>query len=216
MHPKKAILYSYSKTLGSVMMKLEKPKYKDDNMLLEKPRKFMVWKMIFAIIINILFKLFSTIIVVIIVPMILLDGVHNSEIVGFSILRIVTASMEPELPLNSLIVVRHDDPNNLEVRQIATYMREDGALSTLRIYQIEKDDDGNNVGFIFKSDANHHLDNQIVSSENIVGRVVLISYTIEQILMFFHARILSMIVITIFLLIVKLCIAVHRVIVQTF
>jgi len=160
-----------------------------------------VWKLAFTMGINTLFYLFFTASILII----LLSGVQNTSgdsyrVMGFSALRVASASMEPRLPVNSLIVVRQKDPNDLKIGQIATYLREDGALITHRIYNVEKDDHGNNIGFTLRGDANSHLNNQIVSSENIVGQLVFDSYGIGRMLLFFETRFILMFVITIFLL----------------
>ena len=162
-----------------------------------------VWRLAFTLGINTLFYLFFTVALIII----LLFGVQNilgdsSHIMGFSALRIASGSMEPELPVNSLIVIRQDDPNNFKAGQVATYLREDGLSITHRIYHLEKDEYGNNVGFILRGDANLRPNNQIVPSENMLGRVVFSSYVIGRILLFFETRFMLVIVITLTLLIV--------------
>ena len=119
---------------------------------------------------------------------------------GFSVLRVITPSMVPELPVNSLIIIRQTDPQNLEVGQIATYLREDGVSVTHRIYRIERDDDGYPSGFVLRGDANQTLNHQVVPNEAILGRVVFSSYGIGNILIFFE-NILITTMGTIFLLI---------------
>lgn len=135
--------------------------------------------------------------------MIILIFAQNLNIMGFSTFRVVSVSMEPELPLNSLILTRQDEPNNLEVGQIATYMDEEGGMRTLRISNIKTDNNGNNVGFVFRGDADPRQNDYVVS-ENIIGRVVFVSYAIGQTLWFFHARFLLIVTTTISLLIIKL------------
>jgi len=138
---------------------------------------------------------------------ILLSGVQNAageprHLMGFSVLRVVTPSMVPELPVGSLIIIRQTDPQDLEVGQIATYLREDGDSVTVthRIYRIERDDNGNPDGFILRGDANQTLSHQVVPNEAILGRVVFSSYGIGRILLFFENMLITTIG-TIFLLI---------------
>jgi len=168
-----------------------------ERMLFEETQGIKEWKIAF----NIVFYLSTAILVI----MTLLLVLPDLNVMGFSVLRVVTASMEPELPRDSLILIRQDEANNLEIGQIATYMdEEDGFLRTLRILYIEKDDDGNNVVFKFGADAVPNQTYQVVSSDNIVGRVVFVSYAIGQTLLFLHSRFLLLIFTTISLLVVKL------------
>jgi len=150
----------------------------------------------------VLFYLFFTISLAII----LLSSIQNASgeprnLMGFSVLRVVTPSMEPELPVNSLIIIRQEDPNNLEVDQIATYLRPNGELVTHRIAYIEEDADGNNSGFILRGDANQILTYQVVPSEDVLGRVVFSSYGIGRILVFFGNILLITVIVTIVLLV---------------
>ena len=160
-----------------------------------------VWKMAFVMGINSLFYLCFTgafVMILLLGAQNVLGGLHS--VMGFSALRVVSASMEPEIPVNSLVVIRQDDPNNLKIGQIATYLRDDGFLITHRILHIEEDDGGNKTGFILKGDANPRPSEQIVSSENIMGRVVFISNAIGQMLLFLETRFMVIFVLTIFLL----------------
>jgi len=161
-----------------------------------------VWKLAFTMIVNSLLYLFITGAFAIMLLLFAQNILAESNVMGISALRVASASMEPEIPINSLILVRQDNPNNLEVGQIATYLRGDGLLITHRIFYIEQDNNGNKTGFILKGDANIAQSEEIVPSENIIGRVVFASHIIGQLLMFFEARFMLIIAITIFLLVV--------------
>ena len=161
-----------------------------------------VWKLAFTIGINVLFYLFFAMSLVII----LLSGVQGESgeprsVMGFSALRVVSESMEPNLPMNSLIIIRQGNPNDLERGQIATYLR-DGNLITHRIHRVERDNQGNSTGFILRGDANFYLSNRVVPSENIVGHVVFSSYAIGRLLVFFGTNFVLMLTITVSLLII--------------
>ena len=159
-----------------------------------------VWKLAFTIGINTLFYLFFAMTLIII----LLSGVQGESgeprsVMGFSAMRVVSESMEPSLQMNSLIIVRQTDPVHLEVGQVATYLREDGLLITHRIHYIEKDEEGNREGFVLRGDANLVIDDQVVSNDLMIGRVVFTSYAIGMLLLFFQNHFILMIVITIVL-----------------
>lgn len=173
---------------------------KAERTLFEETQGIKEWKIAF----NIIFYLSTATLVI----MTLLIVLPDLNVMGFSVLRVVTASMEPELPQDSLILIRQNETDNLEIGQIATYMdEEDGLLRTLRILDIEKDDNGNNVVFKFGADAVPNQIYQVVSSDNIVGRVIFVSYAIGQALLLLHSRFLLIIFTTISLLIVKLYIS---------
>ncbi len=96
---------------------------------------------------------------------------------GFSFMRTLTGSMEPTIPVHSLVVVQQTDAADLAVGDIITFRSTNealgGSLNTHRITQIDNDD--GRLSFHTKGDANAVEDTEIVRSENIVGRVVFVS-----------------------------------------
>ena len=97
---------------------------------------------------------------------------------GYSVLRTLTGSMEPAIPVHSLVVVQEVDPSTLEVGDIITFRSTDagleGALNTHRIADIEQDSAGSEL-FRTKGDANAVEDASLVAPENVVGKVVYVS-----------------------------------------
>ncbi|MCL1990853.1 MAG: hypothetical protein FWG67_08195 [Defluviitaleaceae bacterium] len=123
---------------------------------------------------------------------VLLSGIEHTsgeellDIMGFSMLRTRAENREPELQTNTLIIIRNLDPNELEINQMATYKDEAiGAFMTHRIYQIERDEQGNHIGFVL--DRNDlYWDGDVVPSEQMLGRVVFTNYPLGRFLSFFE------------------------------
>lgn len=93
---------------------------------------------------------------------------------GYTVMRVLTGSMEPEIPTDSLIVVRRTDPAEIQPGDVISFYSEDpslrGMANTHRVTEVEK----NGVGFVFhtKGDANVVEDQYGVHSENLIGKVV--------------------------------------------
>ncbi|WP_302935969.1 signal peptidase I [uncultured Senegalimassilia sp.] len=97
---------------------------------------------------------------------------------GYGILRTLTGSMEPAIPVHSLVVVvQQTDPAELQVGDTITFEATegalDGALNTHRIVQIDEGPAG--PVFHTKGDANAVEDAQTVSADHVIGRVVFVS-----------------------------------------
>lgn len=96
---------------------------------------------------------------------------------GYGILRTLTGSMEPAIPVHSLVVVQQTDPVELQVGDIITFEATegalDGALNTHRITQIDEGLAGPVLHT--KGDANAVEDAQTVSADHVIGRVVFVS-----------------------------------------
>ncbi len=99
------------------------------------------------------------------------------SVAGYSFLRTLTGSMEPAIPVHSLVVVERADANELEVGDVITFKSTndalEGSLNTHRIVAV--DDSGAEPVFRTKGDANVVEDAEAVRAENVVGRVVFVS-----------------------------------------
>ena len=96
---------------------------------------------------------------------------------GYGILRTLTGSMEPAIPVHSLVVVQQTDPAELQVGDIITFEATEGALDdALNTHRIVQIDEGS-AGPVFhtKGDANAVEDAQTVSADHVIGRVVFVS-----------------------------------------
>ncbi len=88
--------------------------------------------------------------------------------VGFSLLNVETGSMEPNLPVGSLIFVKSVPPEEIKSGDVITFaLNEDGVLATHRVKFVRS----NSRTFITRGDANN-TDDPPVSWDQLVGKVI--------------------------------------------
>ncbi len=96
---------------------------------------------------------------------------QNSSVFGFRLFYVVTGSMEPTLPVDSLLLVQEQD--DYQVGDIITYYAKDGEIAgqpnTHRI--IEKNVVDGVVQYTTRGDANPIPDPQPVLPEQIIGKM---------------------------------------------
>ena len=99
------------------------------------------------------------------------------QVRGFSILRVMSVSMEPEIPEQSMLLVHKTDTDALQVGDVITFVSSDptlnGTLNTHRIIRIARQRTG--LQFVTKGDANALADRQDVKGSQVVGKVILVS-----------------------------------------
>lgn len=99
------------------------------------------------------------------------------QVMGCSILQVLTGSMEPAIPEGSMLVIRETDPSLLQPGDIISFFSSDptldGALNTHRIQRIEAED--GKLRFITKGDANVLEDIYPVEAQRVAGKVIFIS-----------------------------------------
>lgn len=101
---------------------------------------------------------------------------------GYSFFRVMTGSMEPEIPVNSMIVVEKVDAGELEIGDVISFFSRDpslyGEVNTHRILEIEEQD--GKLVFLTKGDANNVSDQYLTLEEDIIGKVVWVSLFIGK------------------------------------
>jgi len=131
------------------------------------------------------------------------SGVYSPDgrpraLAGYSIMRVATGSMVPELPINTLIVTREVDPAVLREGEIVTFLKADDTTVTHRVYEIYEN--YNNMGVLgFRligdatrdGDVNITPDPDVHREDHLIGRVVMSSYSLGRFLMFVHEHFLS-------------------------
>ena len=99
------------------------------------------------------------------------------RVLGYSVMRVMTGSMEPSIPQNAMILVQKTDPDRIRPGDVITFFSQDpalnGALNTHRVARIEQQ--GDNLLFITRGDANQIEDPIPVTQDVLVGRVVFVS-----------------------------------------
>ena len=100
------------------------------------------------------------------------------QVMGFSILQVLTGSMEPVIPEGSMLLIQKTDPAALQPGDIISFFSPDpmleGAVNTHRVVRIEKEN--GRIQFITKGDANVIEDAYPTDGSALVGRVVFKSY----------------------------------------
>ena len=99
------------------------------------------------------------------------------RVLGYSVMRVMTGSMEPSIPQNAMILVQKTAPEKIRPGDVITFFSQDpalnGALNTHRVARIEQQ--GDNFLFITRGDANQIEDPIPVTQDLLVGRVVFVS-----------------------------------------
>ena len=99
------------------------------------------------------------------------------ELFGYSMLRVVSGSMEPEIPTGSLIWVKSCEPSEVAEGDVISFYSRDvsiaGQINTHRVIAIEFD--GAGYQFETKGDANLNADSFAVYGSDIIGKVVHVS-----------------------------------------
>ncbi len=100
------------------------------------------------------------------------------SIAGYSLFRVVTGSMEPEVPVGSLLVSKSVDIDEIQVGDIINFRAQEsgmlGMVITHRVIQRYEDEEGN-ILLETKGDANRYADGYLVEDVNLIGKTV--SYT---------------------------------------
>ena len=95
------------------------------------------------------------------------------QFLGFSAMRVLTGSMESELPQDSLILVRQVDPSEIQVGDDITFLVSETTTVTHRVINIYENHGGTGQrGFETQGIENANPDWEIVRPENIVGTVI--------------------------------------------
>ncbi|MCL2546038.1 MAG: signal peptidase I [Oscillospiraceae bacterium] len=92
---------------------------------------------------------------------------------GFSALRVISDSMDSEIPMNSLIIIRSVDPDAVRVGDDITFTDSRNRTITHRVIEIIEDYEGiGERGFQTQGVDNIRPDREIVVPDTIAGRVV--------------------------------------------
>lgn len=96
------------------------------------------------------------------------------QIGGFSLFRVVTGSMEPTLPVGSLLLCQETDIQQIQVGDIICFRSRNpqimGKIITHRVISITVSGEGETL-LETKGDANLSADSEFVTQKNLIGRV---------------------------------------------
>lgn len=104
------------------------------------------------------------------------------SIFGYSLFRVVTGSMEPQIPVDSLILVKREEASTLQVGDVISFYSRDpsllGEVNTHRIVEIHENE--GSLSFTTKGDANNIVDRYDTREEDLLGKVVFSSASIGK------------------------------------
>lgn len=170
-------------------------------------------KKVLRIIGNVVFYL---IIIIIIIAAITLGKAKTTRqapsILGYSFYSVVSGSMSPEIETGSVVIVKEKDIKDIEKQDIITFKNESNVISTHRVVDILNN--GNNIDFITKGDANDILDPRPIKSKDVIGQVIFNIPQVGYMMVFIQNNIIKLlivgIVLSIIVWIVKLMIRKNR------
>jgi signal peptidase len=90
-----------------------------------------------------------------------------SPLAGREVFTIVGGSMEPAIPLGSLVVATRTDPQTIEVGDVVTIRDDNGTVVTHRVTRVVDQPEGR--AFELKGDANQSPDGGLVPARAVVG-----------------------------------------------
>ena len=136
-----------------------------------------------------IFKLFNAAAIVLIfvsvfvlLSVVLTPAGQVPQVLGYSVFRVMTGSMEPEIREDSLLVVQKTPPEDIAPGDVISFFSPDpmleGAVNTHRVVRIEKEN--GRTQFITKGDANVIEDTYPVDASALVGRAVFKSYALGK------------------------------------
>lgn len=108
-------------------------------------------------------------IIMMIIPFAASAGMLVPKVMGYTEYTVVTASMEPELPVGSLIFVKKVDPATLEKGDIVTYSKELGTEAIITHRLVENKIKERQI--ITKGDANDVNDMEPVKYDFVLGKM---------------------------------------------
>ena len=110
---------------------------------------------------------------VVVVSQVLSQGYVS--VFGYSVFRVVTPSMEPTLPVNTLLLAQEVPISDIQVNDIIVFRSKAsnmlGAVITHRVIGIHPDAAGN-IHLETKGDNNNSPDGSFVEEKNLIGRVM--------------------------------------------
>lgn len=104
--------------------------------------------------------------IIIVILLVIAGLIFVPMVLGYDEYAVVSGSMQPNIPVGSLVYAKECTIDNLEKGDIVTFQLSDSTIITHRIYEI--DQEGN---ITTKGDANQQPDGQILTIDNIIGKV---------------------------------------------
>lgn len=110
-------------------------------------------------------NIMSTIIMIVLIFVALV--IIGPKVVGGETLAVISGSMEPNIPVGSVVLTMKTNPNELKKDDVITYRLNDSTLVTHRVVSVDKE----KKEIVTKGDANENYDSMPVSFNQVVGKV---------------------------------------------
>lgn len=91
------------------------------------------------------------------------------EIMGYKFFVVLTGSMEPDIGIGDLIIVKTVDPMTINSGDIITF--QSSQSENIITHRVKEKSDNENIEFITKGDANNVEDPNLVNSDSLIGKV---------------------------------------------
>lgn len=140
-------------------------------------------------------KILSTIVTILFVAVMLLAVLGYKGVGGYRYLDILTGSMEPNIPVGAVVVIKETPISELKVHDVITYRLNSSTYVTHRIVKFTEDKKA-----ITKGDANNADDIAPVSESQIVGKVLFKVNYIGKIFLFIQKHVFVVVGVFAFLL----------------
>lgn len=128
--------------------------------------------------INILSILIILLAVLVLLNVVMTKSGEVPNIMGYSLFRVMTGSMEPTIPIDSVIITHAVDPAEVQVGDLISYFSKDpslnGSVNTHRVVDIQED--GGMIYYQTRGDANNANDLYPPSGKDLIGVVVFSSH----------------------------------------
>ena len=145
------------------------PELSDISLPEPKPDKQASRKKVRKIVADVLF--FGFLIFLIVGAFFISQG-DKKPVFGYSLMNVLTWSMEPEIPQGALVIVKETDPNAIQIGDDITYMKDSETSVTHRVIGItENFGNTGERGFETQGIANDTPDFDIVPADNVAGVV---------------------------------------------
>lgn len=144
-----------------------------------------MWKRIRRVLVNLVSLVSVCLIIASVLVLLKVITTKQGEapsIFGYSLFRVVTGSMEPQIPVDSLILVKREEASTLQVGDVISFYSRDpsllGEVNTHRIVEIHENE--GSLSFTTKGDANNIVDRYDTREEDLLGKVVFSSASIGK------------------------------------
>lgn len=123
-------------------------------------------------------------------------GQPPRDLGGYAVMTVLTGSMHPTLPIDTLLVMGPVDTNELEVNDIITFIRPNNRVITHRIVDIRENFNSNgDRAFITKGDAVATNDPDPVMAYNVIGEIIWYNYPMGRVIVFVQEHILMIVIV---------------------